>query len=69
MREKDFKNALYLADKYEEILQINYVKPIVAAVEKKRAGYRAQGVCQHCGNKFKGIFTKKCTNCGKPKDY
>ena len=30
---------------------------------------RSQGLCQHCGCGFKGLFTKKCVNCGKPKDY
>lgn len=25
--------------------------------------------CQYCGNKFEGIFNKKCSRCGKPKDY
>ena len=28
-----------------------------------------RNVCQHCGGSFKGIFTKKCARCGKPKDY
>ena len=27
------------------------------------------GVCQHCGGEFKGLFSKKCVSCGKPKDY
>ncbi len=30
---------------------------------------RLAGVCQHCGSEFKGLFTKKCVRCGKPKDY
>ena len=30
---------------------------------------RNQGLCQHCGGAFKGLFGKKCTSCGKPKDY
>jgi len=28
-----------------------------------------KGVCQHCGGKFTGFFSKTCINCGKPKDY
>ncbi len=28
-----------------------------------------QGRCKHCGGKFKGIFTKKCADCKKKKDY
>ena len=30
---------------------------------------KASGVCQHCGSKFKGLFTKVCSSCGKKKDY
>lgn len=26
-------------------------------------------LCRHCGGKLKGLFHKKCTLCGKPKDY
>jgi hypothetical protein len=27
------------------------------------------GVCRYCGGQFKGIFKKKCSKCGKEKDY
>ncbi len=37
--------------------------------EQQINSYKRQGVCQHCGGNFKGLFTKKCVNCGKPKDY
>lgn len=53
----------------------NYkAKAKVAAVEEARilqqkAKYRRQNLCQHCGGIFKGIFTKKCANCGREKDY
>lgn len=30
---------------------------------------RQSNLCQHCGGAFKGLFTKKCSVCGKPKDY
>lgn len=30
---------------------------------------RLQGLCTHCGGKFKGVFKPVCQNCGKPKDY
>ena len=39
------------------------------ALEKKKSEYRSQGVCQYCGGAFKGLFSKKCTNCGIEKDY
>ena len=31
--------------------------------------YRSKGLCQHCGGELKGLFSKKCVSCGKPKDY
>ena len=42
-----------------------------AAKELKRAQekYRAEGRCQYCGGAFMGLFTKRCTQCGKRKDY
>ena len=30
---------------------------------------KTQNLCQHCGGAFKGLFTKKCSSCGKEKDY
>lgn len=38
-------------------------------LSKQQAIYRSQGLCQYCGGSFKGLFSKKCTKCGKPKDY
>ena len=37
--------------------------------EEKRTRRRSNGICQYCGGTFKGVFTKKCSVCGKPKDY
>jgi len=41
--------------------------------EKAREVYaqecRHRGVCTGCGGKFKGLFVKKCSMCGKKKDY
>ena len=33
------------------------------------AGRWEAGLCQHCGGQLKGLFSKKCVVCGKPKDY
>ena len=30
---------------------------------------RNAGLCQHCGGTLKGLLSKKCASCGKPKDY
>lgn len=38
-------------------------------VAEKGAQYRSKGLCQHCGGELKGLFGKKCAECGKPKDY
>jgi len=67
-----YDDVLKLADEFETHLHIMYVRPIVdKIIEEKntRAEYRSQGVCQYCGNKFKGFFTKICVSCGKTKDY
>ena len=37
--------------------------------EQQAAEWRSQGLCQHCGGQMKGFFSKKCSVCGKPKDY
>ena len=60
-------------------IKIEQLKKKVVALEKeaaemrhiaeKQTAYRLQNVCQYCGGTFKGLFTKKCSNCGKAKDY
>lgn len=37
--------------------------------QAERAERRAKGKCQYCGASFSGLFTKRCYNCGKLKDY
>jgi len=37
--------------------------------ERIAAERRNAGLCQHCGGALKGLFSKKCASCGKPKDY
>ena len=36
---------------------------------KQQARWRADGVCQYCGGRLKGLFSKKCANCGMQEDY
>ncbi len=48
------------------------IKEILARRDQKELiiqQRRSAGLCQHCGGEFKGLFTKKCAKCGKPKDY
>lgn len=35
----------------------------------QRGRRRLQNLCPYCGGTFKGVFTKICSKCGKPKDY
>lgn len=42
-------------------------------IDKQKASYRNQGLCQHCGGAFKKKFlfftSNICSRCGKKKDY
>lgn len=61
------------ADKQIELCQqeIATLKKRQEIQEQERLAFlrRASGLCQHCGGELKGVFSKKCENCGKPKDY
>ena len=37
--------------------------------EFQQRDYKDHGLCRYCGGSFKGVFTKKCSLCGKTKDY
>lgn len=37
--------------------------------ELRKQERRAQGLCQYCGGRFKGLFVKVCSNCSIKKDY
>ncbi|MBR3816151.1 MAG: TIR domain-containing protein [Clostridia bacterium] len=64
--ERKIKMAEVKGKKLEEERRIAEEKRIA---EEQVAVRRSQGLCQHCGGTFKGLFTKKCTNCGREKDY
>jgi predicted Zn-ribbon and HTH transcriptional regulator len=36
---------------------------------QKNIEWMAAGKCKHCGGEFRGVFNKKCVNCGRVKDY
>ena len=40
-----------------------------AEQERRQQQWRTAGRCQHCGGEFKGLFTKKCVQCHREKDY
>jgi len=33
--------------------------------EERKRQWQAKGLCKYCGGKLSGLFTKKCTSCGK----
>ena len=61
--------ALTDSENARQLTQLIQQKIATITAEKQRATYRSQKVCQHCGGKFKGLFSKKCSVCGKIKDY
>lgn len=44
-------------------------KDVVCVFSNGPIGWRSERLCQHCGGEFKGVFSKVCSKCGKPKDY
>ena len=38
-------------------------------IAMQQRGWRNASRCQHCGGELKGFLIKKCTQCGKSKDY
>lgn len=60
--------------KQKEILrQQEQEKQLREKIAKQKDEYRRQGLCQHCGGKFKKKFlfitSDICSRCGKKKDY
>ena len=60
-------------DMLEEELEAEKQKWEEQKAEKRKReviqARRAAGRCQHCGGTLKGLFSKKCVDCGKQKDY
>jgi hypothetical protein len=53
----------------EKIQQITAEQQVRKHQQDQQHVWRASGHCQHCGGELKGLFGKKCANCGKAKDY
>ena len=60
-----------LIEKNRKVAAEKQAKLRAEEAEQQRIVYerKNKNLCQYCGNEFKGIFTKKCVKCGKPKDY
>lgn len=58
-------------DEYEDEDEDEEVdaNPIDMQLELLRLSRRENKLCQYCGGKFKGLFTKVCSACGMRKDY
>lgn len=56
-------------DSKEKILYCRQQIEEITLKTESEADYRSKSLCQHCGGEFKGLFSKKCMKCGKPKDY
>lgn len=62
-------------DKYQHTLSCerNYeIQRSSIEISNKLREYNASqriGLCNHCGGKLKGVFSKVCSQCGMPKDY
>ena len=57
------------ADMPKRLWQDLVLNPGMEAQPWVRQKRQELGVCQHCGGKLSGLFSKRCTRCGKPKDY
>ncbi len=75
----NIQNALKFADTTSQLEQImqtvqdNYIAEQERIEIEKREkiinNRKSQHLCQHCGGKFKGVFTKICIECNQKKDY
>ncbi len=66
------ENVTYETVKEWEKAEVGRIKREQAEEERRereQAKRRFDGLCQHCGGRFKGFFNPKCTSCGKEKDY
>lgn len=50
---------------YRDLTEKQYLEKKLATENARKA----QGLCRHCGGKFKGVFDVRCSSCCKRKDY
>ena len=59
-------NAATFRNKYGVLLDRLSAEGKAQAGQKRQAEqWKSQGLCPHCGGTLKGLFKKKCTECGK----
>lgn len=52
----------YKKASYDKAKEEHYLKML-------KIQYKSKNLCQYCGADFKGFFVKRCTKCGREKDY
>ena len=69
-------NIIYRKDNNMEVICLNekenehrYYASHREQIEKVKMRYRGNGLCQYCGGVFSGRYIKKCSKCGRRKDY
>ena len=67
--QQDVSKAIYWLEKAAAQGHEKSQNFLPKARERLREMRRQARVCQHCGGTFTGFLTKKCSNCGRPKDY
>ena len=75
-RLRSLKNAFFNMGHYRDCRdRVKAIEVRIDEIEKqqkerqKNIEWMAAGKCKHCGGEFRGVFNKKCVNCGKVKDY
>ena len=67
--EEERRKAEELRRLEEERRRVEEQRRYEQELARRKDYYRNQKLCQHCGGKFKGLFKKVCSNCGRSKDY
>lgn len=60
------RNAIEFYKNDENIDYTDLINNLNTLIEK---AYMNMGLCRYCGGSFQGLLSKKCSNCGRKKDY
>lgn len=71
---KSLTDVSMSAEMYDRLSRKNTMlgdkhKSFIIGFENTPISWKFADCCQYCGNKFEGLFNKKCSRCGKLKDY
>ncbi len=69
LAEAVYQQAIQRINKHDYVEAIKDLSTIEEWKDSINLMRKCKGICQHCGGKFKGLFGKKCSVCGKAKDY